>query len=212
MYGDLTVSGDLQCDNVVAERKNRYRDTDGTTVDDARNEVSFDYNTAGSGIIGPILSIATLGGGYKMQLQGSYINDGNAFAIRTRNDDTDTKAWNPWRTLLHSGNVADYIVSQGTSGIWRYRTYSSGVKECWCAISESFTSQTSWGSGYLGYMPYHSFPFTFSRTPTAMVTVGDGKGIQASIGELSTTTIQAHFLSMQYMGSGATNYYIHAIG
>lgn len=212
VYGDLTVSGDLQCDDVIAERKNRYRDTDGTTVDDARNEVSFDYNTAGSGIIGPILSIATLGGGYKMQLQGSYINDGNAFAIRTRNDDTNTKAWNPWRTLLHSGNVADYIVSQGTSGIWRYRTYSSGVKECWGYVNASVSSQVVWGSGYLGYTAYRAFPFTFSRTPTATVTVGGGSGVWASIGNYSTSQMEFYFLSFQSMSGLSLPVYIHAIG
>lgn len=27
--------------------------------------------------------------------------------------------------------VADYIVEQGTSGIWTYRKYSSGIIECW---------------------------------------------------------------------------------
>ena len=27
--------------------------------------------------------------------------------------------------------IADYIVEQGTSGIWTYKKYSSGIIECW---------------------------------------------------------------------------------
>ena len=29
------------------------------------------------------------------------------------------------------GSVADYIVEQGTSGIWTYRKWASGIAECW---------------------------------------------------------------------------------
>ena len=35
------------------------------------------------------------------------------------------------------GLIADYVVEQGTSGIWTYRKWNSGIAECW-------------GSKYLG--------------------------------------------------------------
>ena len=33
--------------------------------------------------------------------------------------------------LVNSGGSADFIVEQGTSGIWTYRKWASGVAECW---------------------------------------------------------------------------------
>lgn len=29
------------------------------------------------------------------------------------------------------GFIADYVVEQGTSGIWTYRKWNSGIAECW---------------------------------------------------------------------------------
>lgn len=29
------------------------------------------------------------------------------------------------------GLIADYVVEQGTSGIWTYRKWNSGIAECW---------------------------------------------------------------------------------
>ena len=103
-------------------------------------------------------------------------------------------------------------MSQGTSGIWRYRTYSSGVKECWGYVNASVSSQVVWGSGYLGYTAYRAFPFTFSRTPTANVTVGGGSGVWASIGNYSTSQMEFYFLSFQSMSGMSLPVYIHAIG
>lgn len=113
---------------------------------------------------------------------------------------------------LTAGNLKDYIVSQGTSGIWRYRTYSSGVKECWGYVNASVSSQVVWGSGYLGYTAYRAFPFTFSRTPTANVTVGGGSGVWASIGNYSTSQMEFYFLSFQSLSGMSLPVYIHAIG
>lgn len=47
---------------------------------------------------------------------------------------------------------ADYVVEQGTSGIWAYRKWNSGIAECWgrTSISGSTTNV--------------SLPFTFADT------------------------------------------------
>lgn len=47
---------------------------------------------------------------------------------------------------------ADYIVEQGTSGIWTYRKWNSGIAECWGRSAES-TSE--------GYITV-TLPFDFS--------------------------------------------------
>ena len=38
------------------------------------------------------------------------------------------------------GNLADYVVEQGTSGLWTYRKWASGVAECWGQPSQSVAS------------------------------------------------------------------------
>lgn len=52
---------------------------------------------------------------------------------------------------------ADYIVEQGTDGIWTYRKWSSGVAECWgySLVSGAFSS---WGSIYSKDIASVSFP------------------------------------------------------
>jgi hypothetical protein len=47
-----------------------------------------------------------------MWLNGSY-GDGNSFFLRTRNGDTGTL--NPWRSIVHSGNIANQSVSYASS-------------------------------------------------------------------------------------------------
>lgn len=48
--------------------------------------------------------------------------------------------------------VAEYIVEQGTSGIWTYRKWASGVAECWGRITISGLTATT------------DLPFTFANT------------------------------------------------
>ena len=44
------------------------------------------------------------------------------------------------------GTAADYVVEQGTSGIWTYRKWSSGIAECWGAQSYSnIAVDSAWG-------------------------------------------------------------------
>lgn len=38
-------------------------------------------------------------------------------------------------TYLSSGTVKDFVVKNGTSGIWTYRKWKSGIAECWGTAS-----------------------------------------------------------------------------
>ena len=44
--------------------------------------------------------------------------------------------------------VADYVVEQGTSGIWMYRKWNSGLSECFGGLNVSPSSPNSEGSLY----------------------------------------------------------------
>lgn len=42
----------------------------------------------------------------------------------------------------------DYIVEQGTSGIWTYRKWKSGIAECWGKDAGATYSTSAWGNLY----------------------------------------------------------------
>lgn len=47
------------------------------------------------------------------------------------------------------GLIADYVIETGTSGIWTYRKWASGIAECWGYQNTDATFGASWGSAYL---------------------------------------------------------------
>ena len=48
--------------------------------------------------------------------------------------------------------LADFVIQQGTSGIWTYRKWKSGIAECWCRRTVSTALNTLWAIAkkYLG--------------------------------------------------------------
>lgn len=82
---------------------------------------------------------------------------------------------------LQGDLAADYIVSQGTSGIWTYRKWVSGVAECWLESELTLTGSTPVanmnGSAYLSYVDV-DLPFTFKTQPRAVANgvLGTGTG------------------------------------
>lgn len=65
-------------------------------------------------------------------------------------------------------NLADYVVEQGTSGIWTYRKWNSGIAECWGYKQTSGTFST-WGSIYSHDVPAEAYPSgLFIEAPTCV--------------------------------------------
>lgn len=52
----------------------------------------------------------------------------------------------------------DYIVEQGTSGIWTYRKWNSGVAECWGTDEKSTAVASAWGNNYTSAQLATSYP------------------------------------------------------
>lgn len=57
----------------------------------------------------------------------------------------------------------DYVVEQGTSGIWTYRKWASGVAECWTTkVSVTLTAVDT------QIREWYSFPITFLENPSTI--------------------------------------------
>ena len=72
-----------------------------------------------------------------------------------------------WSMKLQGSPVADYVVEQGTSGIWIYRKWASGIAELW-GVSDAITQTTDfdWGILTSNYpTPQLSYPFPFKNPP-----------------------------------------------
>lgn len=99
-----------------------------------------------------------------------------------------------WRRL--SDSDTDYPIEQGTSGIWTYRKWNSGLAECWGRKSIISSVNNAWGSLYTtGHIADSivQFPFTFIEPPTVVAelsgsAVGGFLMVSGAINAPTTTT------------------------
>lgn len=72
----------------------------------------------------------------------------------------------------------DYITAQGTTGVWTWRKWSSGIAELWGIFSaDSLAVNNEWGSVYYGTWMHltvnkngREYPFAFTDTPVVIAT------------------------------------------
>lgn len=69
----------------------------------------------------------------------------------------------------------DYIIKSGTSGLWTYQQYSSGITKCWCSIDLTTKVQDALESSKLFQSDTKfeniEYPFIFASTPTETATI-----------------------------------------
>lgn len=69
------------------------------------------------------------------------------------------------------GLIADYVVEQGTSGIWTYEKWNSGIAECWCTSNPTSSASGTEGGLYFQSV-YVDFPSgLFVSAPSVTPTV-----------------------------------------
>jgi hypothetical protein len=70
----------------------------------------------------------------------------------------------------------DFIVEEGSSGIWKYRKWYSGKAEAWGRYSLSTTVNTAWGSMFVGATPTGriGYPFEFLEAPVEIASINCG--------------------------------------
>lgn len=84
--------------------------------------------------------------------------------------------------------IADYIVEQGTSGIWTYKKWNSGIVEAWAKVSTTQAIATALGNVYRAPNAVTTnFPFTITE-PKVHLASQSGVVNGAYIAELSNTS------------------------
>lgn len=90
---------------------------------------------------------------------------------------------------INGSSMPDFVTEQGTSGIWTYRKWKSGIKECWCitpsvSFSGSESGWSNWACGTSGAQSIklfdagiYMFPFTFSSLPNLQITARIANGV-----------------------------------
>lgn len=79
--------------------------------------------------------------------------------------------------IIRGGKVADFVIEEGTEGIWTYRKWASGYAECWgTATYHSMTIANVWGNLYNCIVNEEiPYPFTFASRPIEIAFVrGNG--------------------------------------
>lgn len=131
---------------------------------------------------------------------------------------------NPQATLDVGGNMrvngsplADFVIQQGTSGIWTYRKWKSGIAECWGRKSVSTAIANNWGniytSGALTALNV-SFPFTFAAVPTITANLTcNGTGailmVPGSSPYPSISSTGVYELARGSAAAGSTTYWVN---
>lgn len=86
--------------------------------------------------------------------------------------------------------IADYIVEQGTSGIWTYKKWNSGIVEAWANVSTTQAIATALGGIYRAPDAVTTnFPFTITN-PKVHLASQSGVVNGAYIAELSNTSFR----------------------
>ena len=117
-----------------------------------------------------------------------------------------------------SGSGVDYIVEEGTEGIWTYRKWNSGVAECWGTMTQNITSWSQWGTLYEGISSSHTATYPnglFISTPDFWAN-SKGNSVGAFIETFSvgsaTTTPQVYAVRPTTGNLGNFNFSLYAKG
>ena len=120
-----------------------------------------------------------------------------SFALRNGQSSVNTVTIDAYvlckQSLTHfTQAMADYIVEQGTSGIWTYRKWNSGIAECWGTYTDnrSSTQFTSTGNIFYRTVTNLGFPTSlFNSAPTVNLTSNFANAGAISLWDVTASAI-----------------------
>lgn len=130
--------------------------------------------------------------------------------------DTDGCLYSGSSKVLTSDDITDYIVEQGTSGIWTYRKWNSGVAECWGVELKSTAISSSWGGLYYSSELGTNFPTDFFVDAPTTVSIYVSSALSVWVYNSATftkNTIKYYLIRPAQVTTGNNfNVRFHAIG
>ena len=90
--------------------------------------------------------------------------------------------------LVGNQDVVDFVIEQGTSGIWTYRKWSSGLVELWGSVTATVSSTSASGYAYFSPEFSYAFPFTLASVLSVTANVHD-PWCWAAPGNFTTTKL-----------------------
>lgn len=109
--------------------------------------------------------------------------------------------------------LEDFITEQGTSGIWTYRKYASGVVECWGTASEDSLTWTALNGFYYSNSWDVQYPFSiYDATANAnIIQAGQNLGWVGNANtEVSNSSVRLYIFRIS--NSGTVKVGLHIIG
>lgn len=117
--------------------------------------------------------------------------------------------------LTKLDDIDDYIVDQGTDGVWTYRKWASGIAECWAYFKyENLAMTTVEGYGYYASLTTENFPSGLFVGNAPKVTVG--AELSGALGGFAIRTTNYAAMSGYFWATKSTTrttyLHAHAIG
>lgn len=100
---------------------------------------------------------------------------------------------------IQGNKIADFIVEQGTSGMWSYRKWNSGIAEVWGRTDETKVSiGGTWGTLSVkdNAFPHYPYPFEFVENPVVNIFPESSNGNYWLFTGLSGDTTQSPTVSL----------------
>lgn len=157
-------------------------------------------------------------------IKSLYLDSPGQLTLNSQNSAVDIQAKESIGLYSSAGNVnlegeavtingkliSDHVVEQGTSGIWTYRKWASGIAECWC--NYALTVKYIYGNYVNGSI---AWPFTFvGQEPNANVTFGVEDTVSSYLAYCGTSTTQINVYGYVPSNMAGTKCWFHitAIG
>lgn len=116
----------------------------------------------------------------------------NQIYLRVQPDGTKTYTIDNAAAFRNALELGDSVIEKGTSGIWTYRKWSSGVAECWgITASQSYAITNTYGQGKYVNTSVNYPSGLFIDSPIVHIgKYGGGDGlIWASVNNNTTSTV-----------------------
>lgn len=140
-----------------------------------------------------------------------------AFASDSSNSLTvgfDSTIINNDNVIINGQTLSDFVVAQGTSGIWYYRKWASGRAECYGLWEKDLErTGTLFDFGYWTTGPI-VFPFTFKKKPIVLASgsVGSQNSFVSYIKRPTTTETDLDIASNAALSNQTVRAYLLVIG